>query len=207
MAPRPIIMLVAALALTAQCLSATPAAADNPMGYRLLSAADAARLPHHHGALGMDIESAQEMTDAGMTFDLIRVKQVRPGSAGAQAGLNRGDEIIAVDGQVFPNLAAFAAYVGSKPPGSHIMIDYIPTGGGPGQAQRVSAAVGQAGSSTAVSPGPQNGTSQPSGMSTRTWIGIAAAALLGCYALGCFSSKSKSSVPATGQMAPGAPPQ
>ena len=38
----------------------------------------------------MDIEAAQRITDGGMTFDLIRVKQVRSGSPGEQAGFHAG---------------------------------------------------------------------------------------------------------------------
>ena len=94
--------------------------AENQMGYRLLSVQDASTLPRNHGALGMDVERAQQITDDGMTFDIIRVKQVRPGSPGARAGFGRGDQIIAVDGRVFPSIAAFAAYVGSISPGNRV---------------------------------------------------------------------------------------
>src|SRR2546423_5575827 len=101
-------------------LQSTPklAYAENQMGYRLLSAQDASRLPHHHGALGMDVQRAQQITDDGMTFDLIRVKQVRRGSSCPQAGFRRGDQIIAAEGRRLPSIAAFAAYVGSMSPGS-----------------------------------------------------------------------------------------
>ena len=57
------------------------------MGYRLLTQEDAASLPHNHGALGLDIERAQRITDDGLAFDLIRVKQARRGSPGAQGAL------------------------------------------------------------------------------------------------------------------------
>ena len=162
--------------------------AENQMGYRLLSVQEASRLPRQHGALGLDVERAQQITDDGMTFDLIRVKQVRRGSPGARAGFRKGDQIIAVDGRVFPSIAAFGAYVGSIPPGSRISVDYIPAGGGPENAERVPVTIGDAGRPTQEPP--QNGQSDESassGMSTRTKIGIAAAALFGCYALGCFS--------------------
>jgi S1-C subfamily serine protease len=118
--------------------------AENPMGYQLLSQEDAANLPHNHGALGLDIERARQLTDSGMTFDIIRVKQVWQGSAGAQAGLRAGDQIIAVDGHVFPTLAAFSNYVGSISPGRQMTVDYMPPGGGPQQAQRVTVTAGRA---------------------------------------------------------------
>jgi predicted metalloprotease with PDZ domain len=37
----------------------------------------------------------QQITDGGMKFDLIRVKQVRRGSPGDRAGFRKGDQIIA----------------------------------------------------------------------------------------------------------------
>ena len=190
MLSRTVTAIVTASMLTLQW---TPnhAYAENQMGYRLLSVQEASRLPRQHGALGLDVERAQQITDDGMTFDLIRVKQVRRGSPGARAGFRKGDQIIAVDGRVFPSIAAFGAYVGSIPPGSRISVDYIPAGGGSENAERVPVTIGDAGRPTQEPP--QNGQSDESassGMSTRTKIGIAAAALFGCYALGCFS-KSK----------------
>jgi PDZ domain len=192
MASRTVTAIITASMLTLQW---TPnhAYAENQMGYRLLSVQEASRLPRHHGALGLDVERAQQITDDGMTFDLIRVKQVRRGSPGARAGFRKGDQIIAVDGRVFPSIAAFGAYIGSIPPGSRISIDYIPAGGGPESAERVPVTIGDAGRPTQEPP--QNGRSEESassGMSTRTKIGIGAAALLGCYALGCFSSRLNS---------------
>lgn len=61
------------------------ALAENSMGYRLLSAQEAAGLPRNHGALGIDVERSQDINEPGMTFELMRVKQVKPGSPGAQA--------------------------------------------------------------------------------------------------------------------------
>lgn len=172
-------VLAAACLLVTQALP-LPARADNPMGYRMLMPQDAAVLPHNHGSLGLDVERAQHINQNGMTFDLMRIKQVRRGSAGAHAGFKAGDEIIAVDGQVFPTIATFASYVGSVPPGTKISVDSIPAGGGPQQAQRVSVTVGAAGS-------PSSG-----GMSTgaKIAIGVGAAAVLGCYEMGCFSHRS-----------------
>ena len=141
--------LAVSLLIGSLCL---PAHADNQMGYRLLSQEDAQDLPHNHGALGMDIEAAQRITDGGMTFDLIRIKQVRSGSPGQQAGFHPGDEIIAVDGEVFSSLTVFAAYIGSVQPGSQINVDYIPAGGGPQQAQRIGVTVGMAGQMAAPAP-------------------------------------------------------
>jgi hypothetical protein len=191
MVSRTVTAIVTASMLTFQW---TPkfAYAENQMGYRLLSAQEASTLPRNHGALGMDVERAQQITDDGMTFDLIRVKQVRQGAPGAKAGFRRGDEIIAVDGWVFPSIAAFAAYVGSMLPGSRVSIDYIPAGREPESAERVLVIIGGAGR-PAQAQSREADESASSGMSTRTKIGIGAAALLGCYALGCFSSRSNSS--------------
>ena len=169
------------------------------MGYRLLSQQEAGALPQNHGALGMDVERAQQITDAGLTFDIMRVKGLRPGSAGERAGFNRGDSIIAVDGRVFPSIAAFAAYVGSRQPGDSINIDYIPAGGGPAQAQRIAVTVGAAGRPmTQQAPAPAENA--PSGMSTgaKVAIGVGAAALLGCYKMGCFSHKPNHAAPVQG---------
>jgi hypothetical protein len=169
-----------------------PARAANPMGYRLLSAQEAASLPRNQGALGLDVERAQQINDAGMTFDIIRVKQVKRQSAGAQAGLKTGDQIIALDGRVFPTLAAFAAYIGSASPGSQMMVDYMPLGAGPRDAQRITVTVGRAGQNAMArdQPDPQ----QSAGMSTGTKIaiGAGAVALLGCYEMGCFSHRGTS---------------
>lgn len=175
--------LLAISLLGSQCLP-SPAHADNKMGYQLLSTQQAAELPHRGGAIGMQVGRAQQITDDGMTFDVLRVDGVRQGSPGAQAGLTVGDQIIAVDGRVFPSVATFAAYVGSVQPGQQIAVDYMPAGGGPQQAERVAVTVGAGGRAI---PAQQE---QPrSGMSTGTKvaIGVGAAALFGCYELGCFS--------------------
>jgi hypothetical protein len=191
------VTVVAAASMLALQWTAQSAHAENQMGYRMLSVEEAARLPQNRGALGLDVERAQQITDEGMTFDIIRVKQVRPGSTGADAGFRSGDQIIAVDGRVFPSIAAFAAYVGSRSPGSRASVDYIPAGGGPGAAERLSVIIGGAGRSARNSPERrQEAEPASTGMSTRMKIGIGAAALLGCYELGCFSSKSNSSGPA-----------
>ena len=176
--------LIAASLLFAPCLTSV-ARADNPMGYQVLSQQEAASLPHNHGALGLDIERAQEVSEPGMMFDIIRIKQVRRGSAGAQAGFKPGDQIIAVDGHVFPTLVAFSDYIGSMPPGSRMTVDYMPAGSGPQQAQRIAVMVGQAGQPSATQPAPHTST----GMSTgeKVAIGAGAVALLGCYEMGCFS--------------------
>ena len=169
-----------ALAIVAALAFASAARADNQMGYQLLTDADARQLPQHHGALGMEIEAAQRITDSGMTFDLIRITNIRPNSPGAQAGFHPGDEIVAVDGRVFADLVAFAGYIGSIPPGQRVTIDAIPAGGGPQQAERITAIVGGPNGSTAQS-------ANSGGLSTRAKIGLGVAALLGCYELGCFS--------------------
>ncbi len=155
--------------------------ADNPMSYRMLTQEEAASLPRSGGGLGMDIERAQQITDDGLVFDIIRVKQVRRGSPGEQAGFKVGDQIVAVDGRVFPTLGAFASYVGSIQPGKTIKVDYIPAGGGPQQAQRLVATVGEAGHSGPPRAGLSTGT--------KIAIGVGAAALFGCYEMGCFNHR------------------
>jgi len=122
MVSRTVTAIVAASMLSMQWTSRL-AYAENQMGYRLLSVQEASRLPRHHGALGMDVERAQQITDEGLTFDLMRVKQVRRDSPGARAGFRTGDQIIALDGRVFPTIAVFAAYIGSMPPGSQVSVD------------------------------------------------------------------------------------
>jgi membrane-associated protease RseP (regulator of RpoE activity) len=197
-------VLMGALMAGSLCL---PAHADNQMGYRLLSDQDAQNLPRNHGALGMAIEAAQRITDGGMTFDLIRVKQVRSGSPGEQAGFHPGDEIIAVNGEVFSSLATFAQYVGSVQPGSQINVDYIPAGGGPQQAQRIAVTVGMAGQAAQAAPQADQSNQPQTGLSTGTKvaIGMGAVALFGCYELGCFSHHHHAAVPQSGQ-APGSVP-
>ena len=85
----------------------------------------------------------------GMTFRLLRVNSVKPGAAGAQAGFRKGDQIISVDGRVFPGVPAFADYVGSLAPGRQINVDFLPNGGGPQEAQRLTATLGGGASGTA----------------------------------------------------------
>jgi C-terminal processing protease CtpA/Prc len=165
--------------------------AENKMGYLLLTQEEARTLPHNGGALGLDVERGQEIRDQGLDFELIRVKSVRDRAPGAAAGLRRGDEIIAVDGRVFPSLATFAAYIGAAGPGSRLVIDYIPNGGGPAQAQRVTAQIGSSAQRKQADQGMSTGT--------KLAIGAGAAALFGCYELGCF----KRSAPPQQQGVPG----
>ena len=177
-------------ALLAGCLGwqllVGPAAAENQMGYTLLPAAQAAQLPRGGGVFGLDVGQGQQISDSGMTFELLKVNGVRRGSPGGAAGLKSGDQIIAVDGRVFPSVAAFASYIGSKQPGERIAIDNMPAGGGPKDAQRVTVVLG--------SSRPANQPSAPvapveTGLSTGTKIaiGVGAAALFGCYKYGCIS--------------------
>lgn len=197
MANRPLAALVAASLLLMPCVS-LPARADNPMAYRLLAPDEASRLPRAGGSLGMDVDRAQRVTDGGMTFDLMRVKQVRRGSPAARVGFDVGDTIIAVDGRVFPTIAAFAAYVGSTSPGSQISIDYIPKGGGPQEAQRVPVVVGGPGGQAAQR---QEEAPAKTGMSTgaKLAIGAAAAAVIGCYWKGCLSGRPGAGTPNAGR--------
>lgn len=192
--------LAAVVAVSLLTLQALPGAAlaDNQMGYQLLSADQAASLPHNGGKLGMQVGRAQQITSGGLTFDLLRVNAVSANSSGAQAGFKVGDQIIAVDGRVFPSVASFAAYIGSQTPAQHISVDYMPSGGGPQEAQRVGVTIG--GGRPVQTPAPQ-ADAAPQGLSTGTKvaIGVGAAALFGCYKLGCFSHKQKPGV--TGQPA------
>lgn len=189
--------LVAASVLVAAAPT-SPARADNAMGYKLLSAQEAAALPRNRGSLGMDIVRAQAISSGGMTFDVIRVTQVRRGSPGAKAGFRPGDNIIAVDGCVFPTLATFAAYIGSLPPGTQATVDYIPANGGPGQAQRVTVITGAAGQPAQPAATPPDTGKTSTGLSTgsKVAIGAGAAALFGCYELGCFSRRGSTQKPA-----------
>ena len=176
--------LAAAIILGAQCLPG-PAFAENQMGYQLLSQQQAAGLPRRGGALGMDIGPAQQVNEGGMSFKLLRVNGVRRGSPGAQSGFGIGDQIIAVDGQVFPSVAAFAAYIGSVPPGRQVAVDYMPANGGPQQAQRVGVTVGAGGRVVPTQAEEPARTGMSTG--TKLAIGAGAAALFGCYKLGCFN--------------------
>ena len=160
----------------------TLASADNPMGYRLLNVQQAAALPRGGGTIGVDVGRAERITNNDLTFDLLRVQGVRQGSAGARAGFKAGDEIVAVDGQVFASVAVFAAYIGSKQPGGRVSMDYIPAGGGPQQAQRIAVDLGGAGAMPTT-------RAHSDGLSTgqKVAIGAGAAALFGCYRYGCYS--------------------
>lgn len=187
MVNRTVAALVAVSFLGMQSLPMA-AFADNQMGYRLLPASEAAQLPKGGGTLGLNVGPAQRISDSGMSFELLRVNSVNRNSPGEQAGLKAGDQIIAVDGRVFPSVAAFAAYIGSGQPGRSMSFDYMPSGGGPAQAQRVSVVLGGAGRNTPAQPAART---ESSGLSTGTKvaIGVGAAALFGCYKLGCFSHR------------------
>lgn len=176
-------LIAALVAVALACLPFAPGAvlAANPMSYDLMTQQQATQLPRGGGVLGMEVGPAQHMNDSGLSFELLRVKVVRPGSAGAAAHFATGDLIIAVDNHVFPNVATFAAYVGSMRPGQQFQVDYIPKGGGPQQAQRIQVMAGAKG---------QTITAEKSGglsTGTKVAIGVGAAALFTCYKLGCFS--------------------
>ena len=193
MVNRSIAALVAAAFLSLQCLPG-PALADNQMGYQLLTADQANALPRNGGKLGLDVGRAQQITSGGMTFDLLRVKGVTASSPGAKAGFNVGDQIIAVDGRVFPSVAAFAAYIGSMQPERQISVDYMPSNGGPQEAQRVNVTLGGARSSTPPQQQQEEPASKGLSTGTKIAIGVGAAALFGCYKMGCFSHRIKAGV-------------
>ena len=178
-----------------------PARADNPMGYRLVTPQEAASLPRNGGSLGLELQGAEMIQEPGMDFEIMRVAKVRERSPGARAGFRPGDELISVNAHVFPSLTVFAAYVRSLPPAQPVTVDYIPAGGGPGQAKRVQVTPGQ-------------GIAASEGMSTRekVAIGVGAAALFGCYEMGCFSHRQPTSTlrpaqPFKPQQSLAAPPQ
>ena len=185
MAKGMMVALVTASLLDGQILPSA-ALADNQMGYQTLTVDQANALPKGGGKLGLNVGRAQQINSGGMTFELLRVNGVTSGSPGAKAGFRVGDQIIAVDGKVFTNVAAFAGYVGSKRPDDRISVDYMPPNGGPKDAQRVDVTL--AGSGTAAT---KPNEPQSSGLSTGTKlaIGVGAAALFGCYKLGCFSHR------------------
>ncbi len=193
------VALALAVALFVGQAGIPPAHADNPMGYRLLTEQEASGLPRNGGALGIDIARSRRINDAAMSFDIIDIAAVKSGSAGEHAGLQRGDQIISVNGLVFASLKAFAAYVASMSPGNRATIDYMPSGGGPGQAQRVVLIVGPTAAAAAQTMGnasqAEGGGGTPShGLSsgTKLAIGAAAIALFGCYKAGCFEHKTTS---------------
>ena len=190
--------VLAATMLSLQCIPAF-AQTQNQMNYHLVTAQEAASLQQVGGALGMNIVTGEQIHDGGLNFELLKISGVQNGTPGAQAGLHPGDQIIAADGRVFPSLKTFAAYVGSIPPGKLMSMDYIPSGGGPQQAQRIGVTVGSRGRAVA----PAQADTQPSheGLSTGTKIaiGVGAAALFGCYEMGCFSHKKASTVQSAAQ--------
>lgn len=176
-----------------------PAWADNAMNYRFLSTKDADSLPKAGGTLGLNVGPGEQITSGGMTFRLLRVNSVKSGAAGAQAGFRQGDQIISVDGRVFSGVPAFADYVGSVAPGRQIAVDFLPAGGGPQEAQRLTATLGGpsgGGAAPAVAsappadlPGADAPAKEGGTLSTgsKVAIGAAAVALFGCYKLGCFN--------------------
>ena len=173
----------------------SPAAfADDRLGYQLLTTEQASQLPPSGGSLGMAIGEGRPISDGGLSFELLVVRSVRPDSPASAARLRPGDQIIAVDGHVFPSTAAFAGYVRSVAPGRALSVDEMPADGGPQQAQRVSIVMGEHGQ--AASPAQNEAQRSSGGLSTGTKvaIGIGAAALLGCYELGCLAHKKPAAV-------------
>ena len=170
-------------------LGAPVAQAENQMGYRLLTTQQASQLPRGGGSLGLDVSRGQVIQDSGISFELLKVRNTRPGSPADRAGLSIGDQVIAVDGRVFPSIKAFASYVGSFPAGRTLAIDYIPRGGGPEQAQRIAVMLAPGGGRASASKAPVEPESH--GMSTgqKLAIGAGAVALFGCYKMGCFNRR------------------
>ena len=192
MARRSAAALMAAALINMQLLSG-PAMAENKMGYTLFPATLADSLPHGGGVLGLDVGRAQQISNEGLIFDLLKIDSVRPGSASERAGFKAGDQIIAVDGRVFPSVKVFASYVGSKAIGDKISVDYMPSGGGPQQAQRVDVTLG--GGPRIVGQGTVSPAQTGLSTGTKVAIGVGAAALFGCYELGCFAHKTSGTAP------------
>ncbi len=171
-----------AVLLAAALVASAVARADNQMGYRLETSQMAAALPRGGGSLGMKVGPEKEITSGGMTFEILKVEAVGQESPARQAGLAVGDQLIAVDGRVFPDSKTFAEYVGSVAPGHHIEVDYMPADGGPKQAQRVGVTVGEGGRATTPDKEPSRGLST----GAKVAIGVGAIAVIGCYEAGCF---------------------
>lgn len=215
MANRPVALAAAASLLLLQCGTGRQAYAQyrgpqgdqfqggqgqrsgNAMGYRMLTSQDAATLPRGGATLGLDVQSTQQINEQGLSFSVLRVTQVRQGSPAAAGGLQRGDNLIAVNGYVFPGIREFAQYVASLSPGTSMTVDFIPAGSRPDNAQRISLRLGGQGGYQDRGRYAQGPDEKPTGMSTKTKLGLGAAALFGCYELGCFSS-GKSATPQQG---------
>lgn len=182
----------AALAMAAALLMsvAAPAYADNQMGYRMLPSDQAAQLPRGGGSIGINVQSTQRITEQGLDFSVLTVTAINPGSPAAAGGLAHGDMIIAVNGIVFPGIREFAQYVGSLTPGSTMVVDFIPRGTAPDNAQRVTLRVGVPGQRQPRQEAAATEGEPATGMSTRMKLGLGAAALFGCYELGCFSHRT-----------------
>ena len=179
------IAILAAVLIGCQCVAGL-ASADNKMGYKLESAAEASALTKAGGSLGMKVGPEDDISSEGLSFQVLKVEGVAGDSPAAQAGLKVGDQIIAVNGRVFPNTKTFAEYVGPIKPGQLIDVDYMPQGGGPKDAQRVGVTVGEGGHATKAQP---DAAKSANGMSTgeKVAIGLGAAAIIGCYEYGCIS--------------------
>lgn len=137
----------------------------------MLTAEGPSALPHNHVALGLDVACSQDISDGGMTFEIMRIRQVRSASAGARAGLHVGDQMIAVDGRVFPSIATVAANSASVTPGTQAVFDVTPANGEPRRTQRIPVTLG-----TPDEQGKSGGLSTGS----KAAIGVGAATLLGC---------------------------
>ena len=183
------VAIVAAILVGSQSLVAV-ALADNKMGYKLETAEQASQLHRTGGSLGMKVGPENDINSEGLSFQLLKVEGVVDDSPAKQAGLAVGDQVIAVDGHVFPNTKTFAEYVGSIAPGQQIDVDYMPKGGGPKDAKRVGVTVGEGGHAIKPKQGAQKSAG---GLSTgeKVAIGIGAAAVIGCYEFDCYSKLKK----------------
>ena len=183
------VAIVAAILVGSQSLAAV-ASADNKMGYTLETPEQASQLHRAGGSLGMKVGPEDNINSEGLSFQLLKVEGVVDDSPAKQAGLAVGDQVIAVNGHVFPNTKTFAEYVGSIAPGEQVDIDYMPKGGGPKDAKRVGVTVGEGGHATKPK---QEAQKSAGGLSTgeKVAIGLGAAAVIGCLEWNCYSKIKK----------------
>ena len=76
------------------------------------------------GYLGVELEE-QELTNNGETATIVVIAEVYEASAAAEAGLEVGDIIRAIDGKNIRNLSQLMHLIKANAPGESVTIDYI----------------------------------------------------------------------------------